>query len=73
MSANEFSLKSGKQVNVIVTESDAGEIAIAAQVLGETTVTCTCQSTGKSVTKKCPGTNNTCDCSDPNNPKITCG
>jgi len=69
----EYTLESGKRVVVDVTEHNSGEIAIASRPLDSNTVTCTCLSTGKSVTKDCPGTNNTCDCSDPNNPKITCG
>ena len=40
-----------------------------------TTVTCTCTSNGHtySTTKDCPNGNNTCDCSTPSSPKITCG
>jgi hypothetical protein len=69
----EFVLDSGKRITVDVTETKSGEIAISSRDAASTTVTCTCGSTGKSVTKMCPGTNNTCDCSDPNNPQITCG
>lgn len=40
-----------------------------------TTVTCTCTDGGKtySTSKSCPNGNNTCDCSTPSSPKITCG
>jgi hypothetical protein len=42
-----------------------------------TTVTCTCwdaDGNSHSTTKICPDdSNNTCDCSDPDNPSVTCG
>jgi len=70
---HEYAVKGGKRVIVDVNEHESGEIAVSAKKAGESTVTCTCLSTGKSVTKQCPNDNNTCDCSDPNHPKIICG
>ena len=75
----DLTLESGKKVAITVTESANGEIAIvhsspsvSSEKTDSETITCTCSSTGQSTTKECPTTNATCDCSDPDNPKITC-
>ena len=71
----EIHFPSGKRVVLNITESDNNEIGIAHTIeseLASKTITCTCSSTGESTKKECPTSNATCDCSDPNNPKITC-
>lgn len=82
MTAERFDLGNGTSINVDVEPAKGGtgykvahSLIVRDGVAAETTVTCTC-GTGanqKTVTKSCPGTGNTCDCSDPANPKITCG
>ena len=59
---------SGVRVSHFVQHATAGPTSV--------TVTCTCGSgaSARSVTKECPSNQgNTCDCSDPQKPKITCG
>jgi hypothetical protein len=78
MTKLELSLKNGGTLVVMVDEMANGEVAVshAIQVVSKSgvtsSVTCTCASTGKSVTKDCPGTDYLCDCTDPNNQSITC-
>lgn len=75
----EFRLPSGNSVaidvpeGVVVDVTEDAEGNISIMQADSEQVTCTCHSTGKSVTKECPkGSSPLCDCSDPNNPKITC-
>ena len=82
MAQMEFPVEDGLRVVVDVSKcSKSGAVKVSHYVIfadsttSETTVTCTCGTgaSAKTTTKNCPGTNNTCDCSDPQNPKITCG
>jgi len=75
MQKADFKLNDGGTFHARVDHDAAGNeyLLTGYHVAGETTVTCTC-SGGKSVTKKCPSDQgNTCDCSNPQHPKITCG
>ena len=84
MSANQmkFNLQGGGSVDVEVSQCLGGNGVTVSQRFTatdgteSTTVTCTCwDSAGHSysTTKQCPDGNNTCDCSTPSSPKITCG
>lgn len=73
-------LPRGETVDVTVASASSGTGVMVVQRFGSsqagsTTVTCSCTDNGKTytTTKECPGTNNTCDCSTPSKPKITCG
>lgn len=80
--ATKFNLDNGGRIEVEVGSCSSGRgITINESLfapdgsIDSVTVTCTCwDSDGKkySTTKQCPKTGNTCDCSDPQNPKITC-
>ncbi len=75
---HEYKLGNDMRLIVEIDESTHRGIHLTQTVIDghntvlSTTVTCTCNSTGKSTTKNCPHEGNTCDCSDPNNPKVTC-
>lgn len=71
--STKFVLSSGKSVVVDVAEDEEGNVTIMHTDADTETVHCTCQSTGKSVSKDCPkGSSPKCDCIDPHNPRIIC-
>lgn len=78
MTRLDVGLKNGGQLVIKVDEMSNGEVAISHTIQGSSnanvtqSVTCTCASSGKSVSKDCPGPDHLCDCTDPNNPSITC-
>lgn len=77
----EIDLVSGGKAEVEVFPASKGSGVVTSQKFTNangtlsTTVTCTCTDGGKtySASKSCPNGNNTCDCSTPSNPQITCG
>jgi hypothetical protein len=80
MEKHEATLANGSKVQVEITEVKGG-VSVVHRVIAadgtaplSTHVTCTCGSgsSAKTVSKDCPKEGNTCDCSDPANPKITC-
>jgi len=80
MNKHEVTLANGSKLHVEIKEVKGG-VSVAQRVVAangtaplSTHVTCTCGSgaDAKTVSKDCPNAGNTCDCSDPANPKITC-
>lgn len=74
-------LNSGGTVEVETNEASNGEGFLTSAHytskvgVQSTTVTCTCYDHGNSwsTTKSCPNGNNTCDCTTPSSPTISCG